>query len=121
LSRGKQWPLSGRPVWGPRRIGQRVLLATDDDQLYCFTPDERLLWHVTMTHGPLAGSPAESGGQFILATVPGTIWTIDAESGKEASADDLGRSLGCGPVAYGRHLLVAGRDGTLYLVGTAKP
>ena len=121
LSRGKQWPLSGRPVWGPRRIGQRVLLATDDDQLYCLTADQKLLWRVTMAHGPLAGTPAESGGRYVLASVAGTVWTIDAESGKEASADELGRPLGCGPVAYGGQLLLAGRDGTLYLVGPEKP
>jgi outer membrane protein assembly factor BamB len=117
LSRGKQWPLSGRCVWGPRRIGQRVLLATDDDQLYCLTPDQKLLWQVPLAHGPLAGAPAESGGRYVLASVAGTVWTIDAESGKEAAAEDLGRPLGCGPVPFGDQLLLAGRDGTLYLVG----
>jgi outer membrane protein assembly factor BamB len=121
LSRGKQWPLSGRPVWGPRRIGQHVLLATDDDQLYCLTADQKLLWRVTMAHGPLAGTPAESGGRYVLASMAGTVWTIDAESGKEVSADELGRPLGCGPVAYAGQLLLTGRDGTLYLVGPEKP
>jgi outer membrane protein assembly factor BamB/tetratricopeptide (TPR) repeat protein len=117
LSRGKQWPLSGRPVWGPRRIGQRVLLATDDDQLYCLAPDQKLLWQVPLAHGPLAGAPAESGGRYVLASVTGAVWTIDAESGKEAAVEDLGCPLGCGPVPFGEQLLLAGRDGTLYLVG----
>jgi outer membrane protein assembly factor BamB len=117
LSRGKRWPLSGCSVWGPRRIGQRVLLATDDDQLYCLTADEKLLWQVALAHGPLAGPPAESGGRYVLASVAGTVWTIDAESGKEAAAEDLGCPLGCGPVPFGEQLLLAGRDGTLYLAG----
>jgi outer membrane protein assembly factor BamB len=116
LSRGKQWPLGGRCVWGPRRIGQRVLLATDDDQLYCLTPHEKLLWQVPLTHGPLAGPPAESAGRYVLAAVAGTVWTIDAESGKEAAVEELGCPLGCGPVPWGEQLLLAGRDGTLYLV-----
>jgi outer membrane protein assembly factor BamB len=119
LSRGKQWPLSGRAVWGPRRIGQRVLLATDDDRLFCLTPDQKLLWQVPLAHGPLAGAPAESGGRYVLASVAGTVWTIDAQSGKEAAVEDLGCPLGSGPVPYGDQLLLAGRDGTLYLV--AKP
>ena len=117
LSRGKQWPLGGRLVWGPRRIGQRVLLATDDDQLYCLTPEQKLLWQVPLAHGPLAGAPAESGGRYVLASMAGMVWTIDAESGKEAAVEDLGRPLGCGPVPFGDQLLLAGRDGTLYLVG----
>ena len=62
LSRGKRWPLSGRSVWGPRRIGQRVLLATDDDQLYCLTADEKLLWQVPLAHGPLAGARRSRAG-----------------------------------------------------------
>jgi hypothetical protein len=117
LSRGKQWPLGGRTVWGPRRIGQRVLLATDDDQLYCLTADQELLWQVPLAHGPLAGAPAESGGRYVLASVAGRVWTIDAQSGKEAAVEDLGCPLGCGPALFGDQLLLAGHDGTLYLVG----
>ncbi len=39
------------------------------------------------------------------------------DSGKEAAVEDLGCPLGCGPVPFGDQFLLAGRDGTLYLVG----
>jgi outer membrane protein assembly factor BamB len=121
----QQWPLEGRPVWGPRRVGDRVLLATHDEKaseqqlryrLVCVDADKKLLWQVPLLDGPLAGSPARIGDKYVLASVHGKLWTVDAATGNTAAEADLGLPLGTGPVVLGDQLLIAGHDGTLYQV-----
>ena len=59
LAAGKDVPLGGACVWGPARIGDNVLLATDDDQLECFDAGGIRLWQQKLAYGPLAGAPAD--------------------------------------------------------------
>ena len=74
------------------------------------------LWKVPLTHGPLAGPPAEVGGKYVFASVSGTIWVADPASGNELAGRDLGFPLATGPVPLGGQLLVGGHDGVLSLV-----
>jgi hypothetical protein len=52
----------------------------------------------------------------ILAAQNGVLAVLDAESGKETSAVDLGRRLASGPVASGSQWIVGGSDGCVYAV-----
>ena len=109
-------PLGGRFAWGPARVGDAVLLATDDNHLLCLDAKGNRRWQTPLEHGPLAGAPLRLGGQYLLASRDGTIWRVDAATGKELGKLDVGCPLATGPVARGGRLLVGGHDGTLYEV-----
>lgn len=124
LTPADQWELQGRCVWGPQRVGDRVLLlvgdekATDQTQLhyrlYCMGPDQKLTWQVPTPHGPLAGTPLRAGGKYFLSSTGGKVWVVDAASGKTLTETDVGHPLATGPVLLGDRLVVGGHDGTLY-------
>ncbi len=108
--------LSGRCVWGPRRVGEHVMLWTDDEKLLCFNGNGELLWQIKLPYGLPAGTPLATDGHYILAAVGGVVWRVDARSGKELGKIETGRPLGTGPVLLGKQLLLGGRDGSLYQI-----
>jgi hypothetical protein len=116
LTPGGPRPLSGRLVWGPRKVGDYVLLTTDDQTLTSIDAEGKLV-ATPLSYGPLAGAPlALEEGQRVLASTRGVIWRIDPATGEELGKVDLGLPLGTGPVLSGKQLLVGGHDGTLYRV-----
>jgi outer membrane protein assembly factor BamB len=116
LVRGKERPLDGLCALGPVRVGDGVLLSTDDGQLLCFGAKGRLLWQNPLRYGPLAGLPLRVGSHYLLAARNGALWRVDAATGKELGKVETGYPLATGPVAFGGQLLVGGHDGTLYEV-----
>lgn len=115
LSMGDKWPLGGTCLWGPRRIGDRVLLATED-HLYCLADAPKLLWKVPLPAGPLAGPPLENAGAYLLAAAGGLVWRVDPATGKELARTEIRQPLATGPVPFGSDLLVGAPDGTLYQI-----
>jgi outer membrane protein assembly factor BamB len=114
LSRSAQLTLGGHCLWGPRRVGRRAILVTDDDQLTCLDESGRPAWQVHLPYGPLAGIPLAVGDQqVLLASAGGIVWRADAASGKELKKVDLGQPLATGPVALGKRLFVGGPDGSV--------
>ncbi len=111
-----QWSLDGPCVWGPVRVGQHVLLATEGGELLCFDDAAKLAWRVALPDTSVAGAAPLDGGQFLLATAGGTLWRIDAAEGRELARMELGRPLGTAPVLLGRDVLVGGRSGSLYRI-----
>jgi hypothetical protein len=108
--------LPGRCVWGPRRVGEHVMLSTDDDQLLCLGGNGELAWRVQLPYGPLAGTPLAMGDEYTLAAASGVVWRVDARTGKQLGKIETGRPLGTGPVLLGHQLLLGGRDGSLYKI-----
>ncbi len=111
-----QWSLEGACTWGPARVGQHVLLATEDGELLCFDDAAKLAWRVALPDTPLAGAAPLEGGQFLLATAGGTLWRVDATDGSELARVELGRPLGTAPVPVGQDVLIGGRTGNLYRI-----
>lgn len=108
--------LSGRCIWGPGALGDRVLLATDDDQLVCFDGKGEKLWQSALAYGPLAGSPLAMQDGFMLTSISGVIWRVDAKAGKELGKVETGRLLASGPAAMENQVFVVGTDGSIYEV-----
>lgn len=116
LAGGREVAIGGRCAWGPARVGDRVLLATDDNQLHCFDAKGDRVWTAALEHGPLAGAPLRIGDNLLVASRSGIVCRVDAATGKESAKVDVGCPLGAGPVMCGQKLLVGGHDGTIYEV-----
>ncbi len=97
-------------------MGDHVLLATDDDQLYCLDSAQKTVWQVALPYGRLAGAPLLVDSQYVLAAANGVIWRVESATGKEVGSVETGYPLGTGPVRLGDVLLVGGHDGSLYKV-----
>jgi hypothetical protein len=120
LKPARPWPLQGRLVWGPERVADAVLLRTDVEGLVCLEASGKQRWIAPANRGPLAGRPLVADDGFVFASRDGTLWRVDARSGQPiawgpAEQFEVGEPLGAGPVAFGRRLLLVGRDGTLYV------
>ena len=112
----QQHALAGRCVWGPCRIGNRVMLATDAGTCYCFDESGQLVWQAALPYGPLAGAPLAVKDYYLLAAASGVVWRAEAASGKELRKVDVGCPLATGPVLLGNRLLIGGHDGSLYQI-----
>ncbi len=98
-------------------VGDRVLMATDDDQLYCLDSNQVLVCKVKLPYGRLAGAPLPADdGEYILASAGGVVWRVKADSGAELAKIETGYPLATGPVRLGDQLLVGGSDGCLHTV-----
>ena len=114
LARTEAIALAGRSAWGPRQVGNRVMLATDSGQLYCFDAAGKLLWQAALPYGPLAGIPLAAGDHIILAAAGGVVWRVDGAAARSLPASDTGQPLATGPVLLGDRLLLGGHDGSLH-------
>ncbi len=104
-------------TWGPARLGDGVLVASDANELIKLTGDPEPAWRTDLPFGPLAGEPLVIDGDFVFAAVSGQIWRVDGQTGKEIVRLDVGEPLGTGPVQFsGNRLLVCGGDGTVHIV-----
>lgn len=122
LSPGAHWQLSAPLVWGPRRVGSHVLLASDG-QLLCLDGKQQLRWQTDL---PLlaGGSRARVTGaieldsSLIVATQQGDLLKIGASDGHIAASHDVGQPLQGDPVVWRDRLVVTGHDGTIYQLAT---
>ena len=108
--------LEGNVVLGPRRVGNQLLLATDQDRLLCINPDGTVRWTIPLPYGPLAGLPIEDNGTLLAASTSGKVWRLDPQTGAEKARIDLLESLAAGPVADGKRLLLAAADGSILVI-----
>jgi len=115
LTLGTQTPISKGIYWGPKRVGNLVLLTDGDGAVYAFNGFGNLQWTVTEPVGPLAGVPLSMGDKLVFTSSRGMLWVVDA-NGAVITKEEISEPLGSGPVAFNQRLLVAGWDGTLYLV-----
>jgi len=115
LKPGKPRPLAAGIAWGPRTVGDHVLLTTDDELLYSIDAEGKVRTG-KLPYGPLAGMPIGVDGHLLFASTRGVIWKINAATGEELGSVDLKLPLQTGPVLLDDGLLVGGRDGSLYRI-----
>jgi len=96
-------------------FGDYVVLVTNDSLIHVIDSEGKVRSH-SLTHGLPAGEPVVDGAHWLLASSEGTVWRIDPASGEELASLDTGLALGSGLADYGRRLLAAGHDGTLYVI-----
>jgi outer membrane protein assembly factor BamB len=103
-------------VWGPRRAGSLMLLATDAGRLYAFD-EEHEAWHVSLPEslpGSLpVGEPMAAAADITLSLANGTLWRIAVADGKERGRLHANSRLTTGPVEAAGHVFVGTRDGSV--------
>ncbi len=114
MKEGSSWPLRGRCTWGPWAVGDRVVVASNE-QLMC-ADGKAQLWQVALPSGPLVGAPLNDGKSVIVASAKGIVLRLDAGTGKEEAKVDVGLPLGTGPVVVKDQLVVGSYDGSLYQI-----
>ena len=115
LKPGKPRPLAAGITWGPRTVGDHVLLTTDDELLYSIDTQGEVRTG-KLPYGSLAGMPISVNDHLVFASTGGVIWKINAATGEELGSVDIKCHLQTGPVLLGERLLVGGRDGSLYRI-----
>jgi len=120
LEQGPRITLKGHVHWGPMRV-ENVLLVATDHQLLCVEPDGRQRWQAALESGPPVGTPTIDGAQLLLASAQGVIWRLDLASGKMLASSDAGEPVASGPVLVNGKILVAGKSGTLIVVPNPAP
>jgi hypothetical protein len=111
----KSWPLGVRVQWGPIQAGAATLAATDRE-LICFDSKPELVWRKPLPTGVPVGSALTQGADFVLASMTGTLWRVDRQSGEVKKSFDLGEPLASGPVAFDKHWTIAAVDGSLLFI-----
>lgn len=119
LTMGSEWELEGRVSWGPARIGESVLVATDR-RLLCLGPDHQELWTAELDGG-MVGQPLVDSGQLLVSSAAGAIRAFDLATGQAQGMTELGVPLVSGPVKMGGQLVVATSDGSLVLAPLPRP
>lgn len=119
LERGKEFPLGGNVTFGPLRIGERVLLATYNNELICFDEQQNQNWSIPLAYGPPVGFASAEDGSLLMASTYGVISRHALKNGKELGKVTLDRPLLMGPVRLDNRLIVIGYDGSV--ISTSAP
>ena len=113
-------PLSGRLAWGPQRVGENVMLATEKE-LLCLDAAGQEVWRMAWDHGPVIGQALPVDAHVWLSAADGLLCRVDAATGAVAATVEVGEPLAAGPVRDDQQLLVAGHSGVLFRVSLTSP
>ncbi len=113
-------PLAGRLAWGPERVGDVVLVASEAE-LICMDGTLQQRWKTPLEHGPVVGRALRSDAHAWLCSADGFLCRIELADGNLVETVAIGEPLASGPVLYGDRLLVAGRSGVLWNVAVSSP
>ena len=116
LKQGSPTDLRAPVAWGPARIGDRVLVSTQADELLCLDDQQNLVWRVRLADGPLAGRPLATPDGFLLASTQGVVTQINTTSGRTIGRVDLGQPLATGLARFGSRLVLVGHDAAVLLI-----
>jgi outer membrane protein assembly factor BamB len=108
---------TGKEVWkfeaggevtsGPNFGDGTVLFGSQDETLYCLNvAGGKLKWKYQINGGPVMGTPAVAGGRTFAAGCDSTLHVLDAATGNELAAVEVGGQVGASAAA---------RDGVVYL------
>ncbi|WP_254513706.1 outer membrane protein assembly factor BamB family protein [Anatilimnocola floriformis] len=105
LTAGTSVDLKGGQVnWGPHRVGDCVLLATDRDELWCCDATRQPRWQQPLSAGHLIGPPLVQDGKLIVTTASGTVEVRSAGSGEIMASANTRQPLAGSALLSGKSL-----------------
>jgi hypothetical protein len=113
--------LTARPLWGPYVVADRLLIATDRNELICVAGDGSIRWRRGLPESLPVGTPTADAAQVWLSVAAGSIWQLRLDSGDILREVATTRRLASGPVLIEHSLVVATHDGSLLVLPGAAP
>ena len=107
--------LDAAATWGPRVVGDLVLIATDNAVL-AFSSAGAPTWARSTEGAHVVGATQGDESDIVLGFNDGRVRRISPGDGKTAGEVDLDRPLVCGPTFWRGRAVVAADDGTVYAV-----
>lgn len=108
--------LDGQVVDGPWVTDAGVLVMLDSDQLVLFDESLAQKWVVNVTNDRLACPPQNIDGQVAIILQNGKVKILDAASGEEVSAMDIGQPIVHAPTFADGKVFFSGMDGTVHVM-----
>ena len=112
----RRWELTGRVLWGPHRVEDRLLLLTDRGRMICHHENLEVAWESTIKSRQLAGPPVIHEGDFIFVSMAGSIWRMDGKTGDVVATSSILEPVVGSPVVFSDRLWLSGADGTIHVV-----
>ena len=113
LSLREELPLEGRVNFGPQRVGDMVLVASDLDGLMAFDATGSRLWE-TPLENVVAGIPLSMKELLVVPLVTGQVLQMSMETGEIVNRADVRHPLSGRPYALDSGVLFPGSDGALH-------
>ncbi len=108
--------LSGELQWGPVVVEDRGFVATTQGDLVCFGQPTGNDWTSRLDIGPIVGICALNARQLAVASSPGVICIVSAETGEVVGSSIVTQQrLAFGPVLMHGHLTVLTEDSCLLM------
>jgi polyvinyl alcohol dehydrogenase (cytochrome) len=99
LVAGDDWPLYGHDLSNTRA-------GSTNAPSLAQAPDVRPVWTFESTNGDFTGTPVESGGTLVALSTDGSVFALDASTGKLLWERDLGQAATASPAIDGGHVFV---------------
>ncbi len=109
----KTTKLPAAPTWGPYAVGDVFLLATSDGRLHVFSGTKNV--EALKLPRPV-GLPCLHHGRILIAAETGSLYELNPDSRTLAKLIDTEIPIASGPAVLNDHIILAARDGTVYLV-----
>ncbi|HZL90909.1 MAG TPA: PQQ-binding-like beta-propeller repeat protein [Pirellulaceae bacterium] len=119
LTNAGKSPLKGRVQFGPVSAAGLVFIA-DEAQLHAFQSGSKPLWSQPLAHGLPALAPLAADSDVLVVTRSGAVCRLAKDSGQELAVTQIGQPAGNAASIVGDKIVVAGADGTLYIVPLPK-
>lgn len=116
LESAGQTEMPGEVVWGPYRSGDRLLVATANEQLVAVASDGSVAWSAAMTAGDLAGPPLAAGNDVFVAYRDGTLERRSLSDGQVVGSVNVEQPLAAGPVEFLDRIVLTTHDGSLLVI-----
>jgi len=102
--------LNGSLLFGPRLVGEYVILATDRQLICVSVSSGEQVWQQPLAGKRVADATAGDGVRLIIASFAGAVWSVDLKTGESASMSiETGQAI---------RSIYAIAEGTIYLQTT---
>jgi outer membrane protein assembly factor BamB len=108
--------LASTVVWGPYRVGNIVVVATQAGELFAVGDDGQKLWQVQSPASDFAGAPLADGTSVVIPFASGKLVAMAADSGQKVGVSATGQSFVGGAEKLQNMFVVATQDGSILVV-----
>jgi len=108
--------LDGNIVWGPYGSADRLLLATDSDELVCLDEKFKIVWRQPLAHGQPIGKPLWGEKDPWVLSSNDRLSRFSLQDGTETAHIVLDEPVVAGPVLFGKRFVLSSHDGALLMV-----